>query len=48
MELNHWLFVTEGIVRPCSFSEDRWNRLLHCDWKMVGKTARQAIDIILS
>ena len=24
------------------FSEDRQNRLLHCDWKTVKKTARQA------
>ena len=27
--------------------EDWWNRSLHCDWKMVGKTARQAIEITL-
>ena len=27
--------------------EDRWNRSLHCDWKTVGKTARQAIEISL-
>ena len=35
MELNHWLFATEGIVRPCSFSEDRWNHLLHVNSIML-------------
>ena len=44
---NQWLFAMEDIARLCSFSEDRWNRLLHCDWKTVGKIARQAMDITL-
>ena len=44
---NHWLSATEGIARPWSSSDNRWNRSLHCDWKMVGKTARQAMDIML-
>ena len=30
-------YLPKGIARPSYFSEDRWNHLLHCEWKTVGK-----------